>query len=156
MKKNTYILIIIALIIASLVAWFYMERSSRIPASSQETPDTTNTAVAPNTEEPANSMPSVTSGENPRSAGGIYNTPAEPAAVAARAALAAKLDVSAGSIDILSVKEDTWNNGCLGLAKPDEFCTEVLVDGFRVELIAQGKTYVYRTDKTGSNLRLEK
>jgi hypothetical protein len=30
-----------------------------------------------------------------------------------------------------------------------------LTDGFRVELLAEGKTYIYRTDKTGTSLRVE-
>lgn len=98
-------------------------------------------------------------------AGGYYffNNPApgnvanqtEPAALAARKDLAAKLSIPEASITIVRVEEKTWSNGCLGLAKAEEFCTEALVPGFRVELQAQGTTHVYRTDKLGFNIRAE-
>ncbi|MEK7604610.1 MAG: hypothetical protein AAB442_02340 [Patescibacteria group bacterium] len=49
----------------------------------------------------------------------------------------------------------TWNDGCLGLGGPAESCLQALVPGFRVEMLAQGKTYLYRTDKTGVVVRAE-
>ena len=100
-----------------------------------------------------NEMP-ITSGENPEP-GGIHDLPAEPAAVEARKDLAAKLNASEKSIVIMLVEERTWSDGCLGLGGIAESCLQALVEGFRVELLAQGKTYVYRTDKTGVSLRME-
>jgi hypothetical protein len=79
----------------------------------------------------------------------------EPAAVAARAQLAAQLGIPQTSVTIGTVEEKTWNNGCLGLAASGEFCTQALVEGFRVALRASGQTYIYRTDRTGVNVRLE-
>ncbi len=101
-----------------------------------------------------NQMPIVTSGENPQP-GSIHDLPAEPAAVETRTALATKLSVDEKSIVIMEVREATWNDGCLGLGGPAESCLQALVEGFRVELLAQGKTYVYRTDKTGATIRAE-
>ncbi len=87
--------------------------------------------------------------------GGVHGLPVEPAAAEARKDLAAKLGVAVNSIVILKVEEKTWSDGCLGLGGPAESCLMALVDGFRVEMVAKGKTYVYRTDKTGASVRSE-
>lgn len=97
----------------------------------------------------------VTSGENPQPGSQVHGLPVEPAADAARQDLAAKLSIDEKSIVILQIDEKTWNDGCLGLGGPAESCLQALVDGFRVEMLAQGKSYFYRTDKTGTTLRAE-
>ena len=105
-----------------------------------------------------NQMPatSTNSGEGAQEgSGGVHGLPVEPAAAEARKDLAQKLGVSANSIVILKVEEKTWSDGCLGLGGAAESCLMALVDGFRVEMTAKGKTYVYRTDKTGASLRAE-
>lgn len=101
-----------------------------------------------------NQMPIVTSGENPES-GGIHDMPVEPAAAEARKDLAAELGVNEKNIVILQITETTWSDGCLGLGGPAETCLQALVPGFTVELLAEGETYIYRTDKTGSTVRAE-
>lgn len=100
-----------------------------------------------------NQMP-VTSGEN-AGPGSIHDMPVEPAAAQARKDLAVKLSVEEKSIVILQVAEATWSDGCLGLGGPAESCLQALVPGFSVELLAEGKTYTYRTDKTGAVLRAQ-
>ena len=102
-----------------------------------------------------NQMGSTNSGENPEPGSLVHDLPVEPAAAAARADLAAKLGVEERSIVIMLVEEKTWSDGCLGLGGPAESCLMALVDGFRVEMEAKGKTYVYRTDKTGTSVRAE-
>lgn len=60
---------------------------------------------------------------------------------------------------LLKVKESspqTWHDGCLGLAKPDEFCTMALVPGWQVVMSHGNKTWTYRTDNSGRAVRLEK
>ncbi|HYD93344.1 MAG TPA: hypothetical protein VEB18_02725 [Candidatus Paceibacterota bacterium] len=81
--------------------------------------------------------------------------PVGPAAEAARAELATTLAVSEDMVTITNVEARTWTDGCLGLGGPAESCLQALVEGYRVEMQAQGKTYVYRTDSSGSSLRLE-
>ncbi len=81
--------------------------------------------------------------------------PVEPAAAVARIDLAKKLSVDEKSIVIMNIENKSWTDGCLGLGGPAESCSMALVDGFRVEMLAQGKTYFYRTDKTGSSIRAE-
>ena len=98
--------------------------------------------------------PTVTSGENPQP-GSIHNLPVEPAAAIARKDLATKLSLEEGNIVILQITDMTWNDGCLGLGGPAESCLQALVPGFKVEMLAKGETYIYRTDKTGATIRTE-
>lgn len=53
---------------------------------------------------------------------------------------------------------ETWSDGCLGLGGPAELCLAALTEGWRVELIdtATGKSYVYRTNLDGTQVRRER
>jgi len=48
-----------------------------------------------------------------------------------------------------------WPDGCLGLAEPGEFCAQVLVPGWQVTVTNGQQNWIYRTDSSGSALRLE-
>jgi hypothetical protein len=102
-----------------------------------------------------NQMPVVTSGENPQPGSSVHDLPVEPAATVARKDLAAKLNIDEKAIVIMEVEEKTWSDGCLGLAKPGEFCTQALVPGFKVEMLAKGESYTYRTNQSGTVIRTE-
>lgn len=97
----------------------------------------------------------VTSGENPQPGSPIHDLPVEPAAALARKDLATLLSVNEKSIVIMKITEMEWSDGCLGLGGPAESCLQAIVPGFKVEMLAQGKTYFYRTDKTGGAIRAE-
>ena len=97
----------------------------------------------------------VTSGENPQPGSSVHDLPVEPAAAVARKDLAAKLSIEEKNIVIMQIDETQWSDGCLGLGGPAESCIQMLVPGFRVEMLAQGKTYFSRTDKTGASVRAE-
>lgn len=97
----------------------------------------------------------VTSGENPQPGSTVHDLPVEPAAAIARKDLASKLSINEKSIVILQITETEWSDGCLGLGGPAESCLQALVPGFKVEMLAKGKTYFYRTDKTGGVVREE-
>jgi len=97
----------------------------------------------------------ITSGENPQPGSTVHDLPVEPAASVVRKDLATKLYVEEKSIVILKITETTWNDGCLGLGGPAESCLQALVPGFRIELLAKGNTYFYRTDRTGASFRAE-
>ena len=75
---------------------------------------------------------------------------------AARQDLSRKTKISVNRLQIQASQPKTWPDGCLGLAKPGEFCTQALVEGWRIILTNNQKTWVYRTDSSGANLRLEK
>lgn len=135
---NRNILGISAFLIIAVVAGAYLVSANKAPESSTET----------------NQMPVVTSGENPQPGSSVHDLPVEPAAAAARKDLAAKLFVDEKSIVIMQIDERTWSDGCLGLGA-GEMCSQALVDGFRVEMLAKGKTYFYRTNTTGTSVRAE-
>jgi hypothetical protein len=81
------------------------------------------------------------------------SNPAESAIEAARKALADKLGLDVSEIDVMLVLEEMFPNACLGLAEEDEMCAEVIVDGWIIELMAQGQTYIVHTDNDGHSLR---
>jgi hypothetical protein len=56
---------------------------------------------------------------------------------------------------VVSMTEQEWPDGCLGLAKSNEACTAAIVPGWRVEVTDNLQTWFYRTDRTGKTLRLE-
>jgi hypothetical protein len=58
-------------------------------------------------------------------------------------------------IAVKTAKPMTWPDGCLGLAKPDEFCTQMLIQGWQIILSNNKKTWIYRTDSQGKAIRLE-
>lgn len=136
---------LIVLVLAVLVGAGYWAYAGGAPAVEPVATDTTNQAQVP-----------VTSadGAEPGS-GGIHGMEPEPAAAAARRDLAGKLSVAESSIVIMEVEAKSWSDGCLGLGGPAESCMQALVDGFKVELVARGESYTYRTDKTGASLRME-
>jgi len=133
MNKNIVILIIGVVIVASGILWVSNRMESK-----------TDVLEAP-----------VTSGENPRPGDQVHNLPVEPAAALARKDLATKLSVDEKSIVILQITDTEWTDGCLGLGQANESCLQALVPGFRVEMLANGKSYFYRTDKTGNTIRQE-
>lgn len=67
---------------------------------------------------------------------------------------ATRLGLPIVELRIVQAEEQTWANGCLGLPRPGEICTEALVPGYRVT-VEGGQQLVYRTDTSGSRLRLE-
>lgn len=69
--------------------------------------------------------------------------------------LAKKLAIAPVKLQVKESSRQTWPDGCLGLPKPDEFCTMALVDGWRVVLSDGKKNWTYRTDDRGRILRLE-
>ncbi len=75
------------------------------------------------------------------------------AAQAARDDLATQLNLSSGEVKIEQVIPALWPNSCLGLGGADEACLQVITSGYLVTLSAGGKTYEYRTDIDGSQLR---
>ena len=56
---------------------------------------------------------------------------------------------------IKSAEATQWPNSCLGLAKPDEFCAQMITPGWRVEVNDGKKSWIYRTDQRGKTVRLE-
>jgi hypothetical protein len=75
---------------------------------------------------------------------------------AVRQDLAKRTKIAPGLFKVRESSAQTWSDGCLGLAKPDEFCTMALVPGWQVVMSHGNKTWTYRTDSSGRAVRLEK
>lgn len=69
--------------------------------------------------------------------------------------LSQKTKVPNSQLQITQANPQTWSDGCLGLAQSDEFCTQILVEGWRIILSDGQKSWTYRTDGSGNILRLE-
>lgn len=59
------------------------------------------------------------------------------------------------ALKILEAQMQQWSDGCLGLGKSDEFCTQVITSGWRVVVTDGLKNWTYRTDDLGNTVRLE-
>ena len=77
------------------------------------------------------------------------------AVLKARQMLANTLDLSVEKVEIVSYDHTDWPNGCLGLPTKDMMCTEAIVPGWRVELSADGQSFIARTDETGTQIKFE-
>jgi hypothetical protein len=59
------------------------------------------------------------------------------------------------SIEITSVEQKEWPNGCLGLPDGDEACVEAITPGWLLTFNIDNQEYKYRVDQTGTIIRQE-
>ena len=95
---------------------------------------------------PAQSQPQPTDRQARR-------VPAESVIQAIRVAIKQQFGVQ--NIDIVSLSEQNWPDGCLGLPRGKEGCTMAIVPGWRIVVSDRVQNWTYRTDRTGNILRLE-
>jgi hypothetical protein len=81
-------------------------------------------------------------------------TEATPTAAQAAAiqALSQKYNIPVDQIKVVSTEAVTWPNGCLGVVLPGVMCTDVVTDGFRIMLEANGQQYEFHTNLDGSSV----
>ncbi|HEX9092104.1 MAG TPA: hypothetical protein VF831_11480, partial [Anaerolineales bacterium] len=102
-----------------------------------------NTTVPPTpTTAPTKAVPTATQG-NP------VLTPAQQAAIDA---VSKKYSITAEQIHVVSTEAVSWPNGCLGVVIPGVLCTDVIVDGFRIKLEANGQQFEIHTNQDGTNV----
>lgn len=109
-------------------------------------------------------LPPETAPEQPQPDSGVDADPGEtevetaPEAVvmAVKAAIASETGIAADQLSVTAASAETWPDGCLGLGGDDELCTQALVSGWQltVEADDEDRTWTYRTDDTGDQLRL--
>ncbi len=73
-----------------------------------------------------------------------------PAQRAAIASLSETLRLPVDKITLVSTEAVTWRDGCLGVTRIGEFCTQAEVPGFKIVLEAEGKVYEFHTNQNGS------
>ncbi|MEX0785929.1 MAG: dockerin type I repeat-containing protein [Dehalococcoidia bacterium] len=74
------------------------------------------------------------------------------------AAVRATMDLAnVGKIFVRYVEEEarSWPDSCLGLGGPSEACLTVVTPGYRFRLDVDGQFYIWRTNQSGSEVRLE-
>ncbi|HIA92026.1 TPA: hypothetical protein EYO12_02815 [Candidatus Saccharibacteria bacterium] len=86
--------------------------------------------------------------------------PAEESLTRSQAEIAAiaefkELTTEETTATIETSEEQTWPDGCLGLPDVDQICTQALVEGYRITVVSDEHTAVFRTNLTGSNIALE-
>jgi hypothetical protein len=59
------------------------------------------------------------------------------------------------NISVMSISEQNWPDGCLGLPRGKEACTTAIVPGWRIMVSDRFQTWTYRTNLTGTVLRRE-
>lgn len=74
---------------------------------------------------------------------------------AVRQDVAQRENIPISKLQVTALSQETWSDGCLGLAQPDEFCTQALVEGWRVQVTDDRSTWIYRTDSLGRVMRRE-
>lgn len=63
--------------------------------------------------------------------------------------LAGQTGVALDTVTVVQAQAITWNDGSLGCAKPGEFYTQALVNGYRVILELEGTLYDYHATDRG-------
>ena len=71
-------------------------------------------------------------------------------------AAASRTSQTVATLRIVEALPQNWSDGCLGLAKSDELCAQVITPGWQVVVTDGRRNWTYRTDDTGDLIRLEK
>ncbi|MGB3268152.1 MAG: hypothetical protein WBA89_29885 [Microcoleus sp.] len=81
-----------------------------------------------------------------------------PATVAAAVIqdLSRQTRIAADKLKVTESSRQSWPNTCLGLAKADEICGQMIVEGWRVAVSDGRQSWVYRSNSRGNVLRLDK
>lgn len=68
---------------------------------------------------------------------------------------ASKRSINVEKLRIVDSVPKNWSDGCLGLAQPGTLCTQQVVSGWQVKVVSGQKTLIYRTNRSGSVVKLE-
>ena len=82
----------------------------------------------------------------------FFGNAGEAGEKAARA-LAEELSITPEQVFVVGVSPMDWPDGCLGIKREGEFCTQAVTPGFLVILKAQDREYRYRTNKDATVIR---
>lgn len=104
--------------------------------------------------EPAISAPGTVDATQPAPSDRTNNLP-RSVANAVLQDLSRREGIPTAKLKITEFSRKTWSDGCLGLAQLEEICTLAIVAGWRVVVTDGSQTWIYRTDSTGQNIRLE-
>jgi hypothetical protein len=69
--------------------------------------------------------------------------------------LSKQTGIPANQLKMVESTQKTWSDGCLGLGKPEELCSQAMVQGWQITFSNGTQRWVYRTNSTGNVSRLE-
>jgi len=69
--------------------------------------------------------------------------------------LSKQTGIPTDKLKIVESKQKTWSDGCLGLGKSEEMCSQAMVQGWQVTFSDGTQRWVYRTNGAGNVSRLE-
>ncbi len=70
--------------------------------------------------------------------------------------LSKQTGIPTNKLKMVESKQKTWSDGCLGLGKSEEMCSQAMVQGWQVTFSDGGtQRWVYRTNGSGNVSRLE-
>lgn len=70
-------------------------------------------------------------------------------------AVGSQQGLSTDQLQITKTEEADWPDACLGLAGPDEFCAQMMVPGWAIEVTNGQQTWKYRTDLDMTQVKLD-
>lgn len=69
--------------------------------------------------------------------------------------LSSQTGLPENTFQVVSVEAKTWPDACLGLPQEEEMCAQVLVSGHKITVVSEEKQWIYRSDESGTEIRLE-
>jgi hypothetical protein len=69
--------------------------------------------------------------------------------------LSKRTQLPLATLKLIEAEPKIWNDGCLGIATPEEICTQALVEGWRVVFSNANQRWIYGTHQQGQDMRLE-
>jgi hypothetical protein len=86
---------------------------------------------------------------------GKNDRPSSEVIDAVRQDLSNRTNIEPARFELIKTTQETWPDGCLGLPRSDEMCTQALVEGWQIVIENGDRTWIYRTDTRGRAIRLE-
>lgn len=71
-----------------------------------------------------------------------------------RNATASDLGLAADTLTVKTAEAVDWSDACLGAARPDEGCAQMITPGYRVVFTTPNGEVVVHSDRTGSSYRI--
>jgi hypothetical protein len=67
--------------------------------------------------------------------------------------LATESGVASSNVFVKKATAVEWNDSCLGAARPDEMCAQVITPGYQIVLGTLTQEFEFHTDRTGRHFR---
>lgn len=67
--------------------------------------------------------------------------------------LASQLKIDPAQVKVVSSESVEWSDACLGVVVPGEMCAQMITPGYKIRLEANGQSYEFHTNNSGSSIR---